>query len=61
MAAIVAREVMIDFYVTGDADFLLVVTAKSMEDYEQSTRRVFYANPEGLHDHGCDGQDEGTV
>ncbi|WP_457811151.1 Lrp/AsnC family transcriptional regulator [Sinorhizobium meliloti] len=36
------REVMIGYYVTGDADFLLVVTAKDMEDYEQFTRRFFY-------------------
>ncbi|WP_404294960.1 Lrp/AsnC family transcriptional regulator (plasmid) [Microvirga sp. RSM25] len=40
------REVMIGFYVTGDADFILVVTAKSMEDYEQFTRRFFYENPD---------------
>ncbi len=38
------REVMIGFYVTGDADFILVVTAKSMDDYEQFTRRFFYEN-----------------
>ncbi|QRM32186.1 Lrp/AsnC family transcriptional regulator [Microvirga sp. VF16] len=38
------REVMIGFYVTGDADFLLIVTAKSLEDYEQFTRRFFYEN-----------------
>ncbi|MBY2918511.1 Lrp/AsnC family transcriptional regulator [Rhizobium leguminosarum] len=38
------REVMIGYYVTGDADFLLVVTAKDMEDYEQFTRRFFYEN-----------------
>ncbi|MGX5845106.1 Lrp/AsnC family transcriptional regulator [Mesorhizobium sp. ArgA1] len=37
-------EVMIGYYVTGDADFILVVTAKSMEDYEQFTRRFFYEN-----------------
>ncbi|PVE20465.1 ArsR family transcriptional regulator [Microvirga sp. KLBC 81] len=40
------REVMIGFYVTGDADFILVVTAKGMEDYEQFTRRFFYENPD---------------
>lgn len=40
------REVMIGFYVTGDADFILVVTARSMEDYEQFTRRFFYENPD---------------
>ena len=38
------REVIIGFYVTGDADFILVVTAKSMDDYEQFTRRFFYEN-----------------
>jgi len=38
------REVMIGYYVTGDADFLLVVTAKDMEAYEQFTRRFFYEN-----------------
>ncbi|MDX0264993.1 winged helix-turn-helix transcriptional regulator [Sinorhizobium meliloti] len=38
------REVMIGYYVTGDADFLLVVTAKDMEDYEQFTRGFFYEN-----------------
>ncbi|QRM32184.1 Lrp/AsnC family transcriptional regulator [Microvirga sp. VF16] len=40
------REVMLGFYVTGDADFILVVTSKSMEDYEQFTRRFFYENPD---------------
>ena len=39
-------EVMIGYYVTGDADFILVVTAKSMEDYEAFTRRFFYENPD---------------
>jgi len=38
------QEVMIGYYVTGDADFVLVVTAKDMEDYEQFTRRFFYEN-----------------
>lgn len=37
-------EVMIGYYVTGDADFILVVTAKDMEDYERFTRRFFYEN-----------------
>lgn len=37
-------EVMIGFYVTGDADFVLVVTARDMEDYERFTRRFFYEN-----------------
>jgi Lrp/AsnC family leucine-responsive transcriptional regulator len=39
-------EVMTGYYVTGDADFVLVVTAKDMEDYEQFTRRFFYENPD---------------
>ena len=32
------------YYVTGSADFILVVTAKDMEDYEQFTREVFFDN-----------------
>ncbi|WP_085043782.1 Lrp/AsnC family transcriptional regulator [Ensifer aridi] len=42
----ITREVMIGYYVTGDADFILVVTAKDMEGYEQFTRRFFYENPD---------------
>lgn len=38
------REVMIGYYVTGDADFMLVVTARDMEDYERFTRQFFYEN-----------------
>ncbi|RWA95066.1 MAG: Lrp/AsnC family transcriptional regulator [Mesorhizobium sp.] len=34
------------FYVTGDADFVLYVTARSMEDYEQFTQRFFYEIPD---------------
>ncbi len=37
-------EIMTGYYVTGDADFILVVTARDMEDYEQFTRRFFYEN-----------------
>jgi DNA-binding Lrp family transcriptional regulator len=37
-------EVMNGYYVTGDADFLLIVTAESMEDYEAFTRKFFYQN-----------------
>ncbi|MCY1266764.1 Leucine-responsive regulatory protein [compost metagenome] len=37
-------EVMSGFYITGDADFVLVVTSKNMEDYENFTRRFFYEN-----------------
>ncbi len=38
------QEVMIGYYVTGDADFVLLITARDMEDYEQFTRRFFYEN-----------------
>ena len=37
-------EVMSGYYVTGDADFILVVTARDMEDYEAFTRKFFYEN-----------------
>lgn len=39
-------EIMMGFYVTGDADFVLVVSARDMEDFEQFTRRFFYENPD---------------
>lgn len=38
-------EVVNGFYVTGDADFVLYITARSMEEYEQFTRQFFYENP----------------
>ncbi|XSC48380.1 Lrp/AsnC family transcriptional regulator [Bradyrhizobium sp. RDT10] len=34
------------FCVTGDADYVLYVTARTMEDYEQFTQRFFYENPD---------------
>ncbi len=37
-------EIMSGYYVTGDADFVLLITAKSIEDYEQFTRQFFYNN-----------------
>lgn len=37
-------EIMSGYYVTGDADFVLVVSAKDMGDYEAFTRRFFYQN-----------------
>lgn len=40
-----SAEVVNGFYVTGDADFVLYITARSMEDYELFTRRFFYENP----------------
>lgn len=39
-------EVVNGFYVTGDTDFVLYVTATDMEDYESFTRRFFYENPD---------------
>lgn len=33
------------YYVTGSSDFILIVTAKDMEDYEQFTRQAFFDNP----------------
>lgn len=41
-----SRDVMLGYYVTGDADFILVVTAEDMEAYELFTRRFFYGNPD---------------
>ncbi|ESZ60239.1 ArsR family transcriptional regulator [Mesorhizobium sp. L103C119B0] len=37
-------EVVNGFYVTGDVDFVLYITAESMEAYEAFTRRFFYEN-----------------
>lgn len=31
-------------YVTGEADFILVIVVKTMADYEALTRRLFFAN-----------------
>jgi Lrp/AsnC family leucine-responsive transcriptional regulator len=39
-------EVMNGYYVTGESDFVLMVTAKDMEDYERFTRQFFYENPD---------------
>lgn len=40
-----APEVMSAYYVTGESDFILIVSAKDMEDYEEFTRKFFYDNP----------------
>ncbi|KNY13271.1 ArsR family transcriptional regulator [Shinella sp. SUS2] len=40
-----SAEIATGFYITGDADFLLYITARSMEDYEEYTRQFFYDNP----------------
>ncbi len=39
-------EVMSAFYVTGQADFVLLVTASDMEDYECFTRRLAHESSE---------------
>lgn len=40
-----APEVQQCYYVTGDADFMLVITVTSMTEYEDLARRLFYNNP----------------
>ena len=37
-------EVMQCYYVTGNADFIVILTAKDMKDYEDFTRRYFFQN-----------------
>ncbi|MEJ2492280.1 MAG: Lrp/AsnC family transcriptional regulator [Desulfuromonadales bacterium] len=44
-AMLAIPEVMQCYYVTGNIDFILILTAKDMRDYEAFTRRVFFANP----------------
>lgn len=39
-------EVMSAFYVTGQTDFVLLVTAKNMEEYEHFTRSLVHENPD---------------
>lgn len=39
-----APEIMSAYYVTGEADFVLTITARSMEHYEKFIRRFFYGN-----------------
>jgi Lrp/AsnC family leucine-responsive transcriptional regulator len=39
-----ATEVQQCYYVTGDADFVLVITVATMEAYEALTRRLFFDN-----------------
>lgn len=40
-----SAEIVNGFYVTGDADFVLYITAHTMDDFEEFTRRFFYENP----------------
>jgi len=37
-------EVQQCYYVTGEADFILVITVATMAEYEDLTRRLFFAN-----------------
>lgn len=39
-------EVVNGFFVTGEADFVLYITARTIEDYEQFTRQFFHKNPD---------------
>lgn len=39
-----APEVQQCYYVTGEADFVLVITVETMGDYEALTRRLFFKN-----------------
>lgn len=38
-------EVMQCYYVTGEIDFILMVTARDMRQYEEFTNRFFFKNP----------------
>jgi len=38
--------VMSAYYVTGDTDFILIVSARNMEEYEAFTRNFLYDNPD---------------
>ena len=40
-----APEVMQCYYITGEADFIVIMTAKSMQDYDAFARRFFSENP----------------
>ncbi len=39
-------EIMSAYYVTGDTDFILMISARDMQDYENFTRNFFYDNPD---------------
>lgn len=42
---IATPEVMQCYYVTGDIDFILILTARDMRHYEQFTKQFFFDNP----------------
>ena len=44
-----APEVQQCYYVTGETDFVLVVTVASMQDYEVLTKRLFFENHNVKH------------
>lgn len=44
-----APEVQQCYYVTGEADFILIITVKTMKDYEALTRRLFFQNNNVKH------------
>ncbi|WP_426217795.1 Lrp/AsnC family transcriptional regulator [Pseudomonas sp. DWRC2-2] len=44
-----APEVQQCYYVTGEADFILIVTVKTMSEYEALTRRLFFENNNVKH------------
>lgn len=44
-----APEVMQAYYVTGNADYILIITAKSMEDYEAFARGFLSTRPHLKH------------
>lgn len=44
-----AKEVQQCYYVTGESDFILIVTVRSMQEYEELTRRLFFKNNNVKH------------
>lgn len=44
MAFAASPEIQQCYYVTGEADFMLVVLVPSMADYEALTQRLFFGN-----------------
>lgn len=41
-----APEIMCGYYVTGEADFVLIISARDMDDFDTFTRRFFYEQPD---------------
>lgn len=41
-AMLAAPEVMQCYYITGNGDFMVIMTARDMKDYEAFTRRHFF-------------------